>query len=71
MEIEIKTGLQCAVNQYSEHIGIGFRPDAKFYGKVSINQKRFAQLLRGEKRPTIDEARALSDFFSVSIDELF
>lgn len=66
-----QTALQAAVEQYSERIGIGFRPDARFYSKVGINRKRYAQLYRAEKRPTIDEARALATFFSVSIEQLF
>lgn len=66
-----QTILRNTVSQYAGRVGLKFAPDEAFYQKVGINPKRFGQLLRGEKRPTIDEARALSVFFSVSIDELF
>ncbi len=65
------TALQRALNQYSESMGGSWKPNEKTYERVGVKKKRFWQLVRGEKRPTIDEARALSSLFNVQITDLF
>lgn len=66
----IKTTLQAALDQYEDSIGGKFKPDDRFYSKVGVNPKRFGQLLRGEKPIYGHEARSLSLFFKVSLDEM-
>jgi hypothetical protein len=64
--------IQKAVTEYENRIGTPFKPTVKlFYQKVNINQKRFGQLLRGEKEPVTSELKALSSFFNVPITNLF
>lgn len=65
------TELQKAINQYEQSIGGSWKPNESTYERVGVKKKRFWQLVRGEKRPTIDEARALSELFNVSISDLF
>lgn len=65
------TALQKALNQYKESIGGSWKPNEKTYERVGVKKKRFWQLVRGEKRPTIDEARSLSELFKVPLSELF
>ena len=65
------TALHKALNEYSESIGGSWKPNEKTYERVGVKKKRFWQLVRGEKRPTIDEARALSSLFKVRITDLF
>ena len=47
-----------------------FKPDRVFYRTVGINQKRFGMIYRGEISPTIDEAKALAEYFDIEITEL-
>ena len=65
-----KTVLQEALDQYENSIGGKFKPDDRFYSRVMVNPKRFGQLLRGEKPIFGYEARNLSQFFNVPLDEL-
>jgi hypothetical protein len=63
--------IQQAVSDYESRIGTPFKPTTDlFYKKVNINQKRFGQLLRGEKEPVTSELKALSNFFNVPIANL-
>lgn len=66
----MKTVLQTALDQYEDSIGGKFKPDDRFYKKVNINHRRFGQLLRGDKPIFGYEARNLSQFFNVPLDEL-
>lgn len=65
------TALQRALNQYGENIGGSWKPNENTYKLIGVKKKRFWQLVRGEKRPSIDEARALSKLFSVPVSDLF
>lgn len=65
------TPLAKAINTYNNFIGHDFKPSQRFYDRIGCNHKRYAQILRGEKRPTIDEARALALFFAADINEIF
>lgn len=47
-----------------------FSPSILFYHKVGIGRKRFWQLYRNEKSPTLDELQALSDYFNVPTERL-
>ena len=67
MEKEV---VKAALQGYEERIGGRFKPDTRFYKKVGINQKRFGQLVRGEKPILGFEARNLSQFFGVSLESL-
>lgn len=63
--------IQRAVTEYENRIGTAFKPTPeRFYKKVNINQKRFGQLLRGDKVPLTTEVKALSEFFNVPVTEL-
>lgn len=66
----MKTAIQATLGQYEDRIGGRFKPDKRFYERVGINSKRFAQLVRGEKVPLLDEAVRLSEFFEVPIQTL-
>ncbi|WP_461149015.1 hypothetical protein [Spirosoma pulveris] len=59
-----------ALQSYEDRIKGKFKPDQRFYGSVGINQKRFGQLLRGEKPIMGFEARNLAQFFGVSLESL-
>lgn len=47
-----------------------FLPDRQFYDLVGIKQKRWGQLYRGEVSPTIDELKAIAEYFEVPVTEL-
>ena len=65
------TTIQQVVYDYEKRIGTPFKPTPElFYRKVNINQKRFGQLLRGEKEPVTSELKSLADFFKVSLTSL-
>ena len=67
----ITNTIQQAVTAYEARIGTPFKPTPeRFYRRVNINQKRFGQLLRGDKEPVTSELKALSEFFQVPITEL-
>lgn len=65
-----QTPISTTLAKYEDRIGGKFKPDKRFYEKVGINSKRFAQLARGEKTPLLDEAVRLSEFFSVPLTTL-
>ena len=65
-----QNNLSMALHQYEDRIKGRFKPDRRFYNSVGINQKRFGQLLRGEKPIMGFEARNLSQFFGVSLESL-
>jgi len=46
-----------------------FCPNQKFYKKTGINRKRWGQIFRGEKEPTVSELLRMADYFDVSITE--
>lgn len=46
-----------------------FRPNNHFYETVKINPKRWGQLYRGTKEPTITEAKSIAEFFEIKITE--
>jgi DNA-binding XRE family transcriptional regulator len=47
-----------------------FKPNQEFYNQIGINRKRWGQIFRGEISPTINEAKAIADFFHFDINEL-
>lgn len=65
------TPLQKALKQHEQSVGGSWKPNESTYERIGVKKKRFWQLVRGEKRPTIDEARALSELFHVPLTELF
>lgn len=62
--------LKMALRGYEDRIGGRFKPDSRFYKRVEINQKRFGQLVRGEKPILGFEARNLANFFEVPVESL-
>ncbi len=66
MDNPIKTVL----HEYEERVGYKLKPDKGFYNRVGINQKRFGQILRGEKTLLLDEAQRLSILFNVPLERL-
>ncbi|RAJ97590.1 hypothetical protein LX87_02493 [Larkinella arboricola] len=65
-----ETLLKVVLQGYEDRIGGRFKPDNRFYKKVKINQKRFGQLVRGEKPIFGFEARNLAMFFEVPLESL-
>lgn len=49
---------------------VKFVPPKDFYDDVGIGRKRFGQIYRGDKSPSLDEARAIAQYFKVSIHDL-
>jgi hypothetical protein len=47
-----------------------FKPDRDFYRRVNINQKRWGLIVKGHLSPTIDETKAIAEFFEVEVSEL-
>ena len=66
-----KNGISQALEAYENRIGGTYKPDERFYKKVSINQKRWGQLVRGEKPPYAFELKNLSNFWDIPVLELF
>lgn len=66
----METPIKKMLEEYEKQVGLRLKPDKRFYSKVGINQKRFGQLVRGEKTPLLDEAARLSDFFNVPLQTL-
>lgn len=50
--------------------GFRFIPDREFYNTVSINRKRWGQLYRGEKEPTVSELKAIAKYFEFEINQI-
>lgn len=47
-----------------------FKPERDFYQKVNIRQRRFWQLVRGDKPATITELKAIAAYFNVHFLDL-
>lgn len=50
--------------------GFPLKTSRAFYRKINIPQRRWGQLMRNEKEPTVGEIRRISKFFGVSFNEL-
>lgn len=70
MQISNQSKVEQALTLFEDRIKGRFKPDRRFYDSVGINQKRFGQLVRGEKPLFGFEARNLSDYFNVPLDNL-
>jgi hypothetical protein len=53
-----------------EHKCFVFKPTSEFYSMVGINNRRWAQIYRGEIAPTLPEAKAIADYFEFDVTEL-
>lgn len=51
--------------------GLKFKPTSAEYKRMKVGCKRFHQILRGEKSPTIDEIRNIAAFFGVHPYDIF
>lgn len=47
-----------------------FQPPKNFYEQIKINKKRFWQLYRDEKPMTVEEVRAIAEYFKIDTSEL-
>jgi hypothetical protein len=61
----------CIITQSLDKPGFRFKPDHSFYLQTAINKKRFGQLMRGEKEPSITELKTLCKHFGYNIKNLF
>lgn len=46
------------------------RPTTEFFKQIHIGKKRWGQLVREEKSPTLDELQSIAALFKVDIQEL-
>lgn len=56
--------------KHREEQGFRLVKNTHFYSKVGINRRRWEQLMRNEKDPTVGELRRIAKFFGVSINDL-
>lgn len=63
MQTIAETPLKAAIGSFEDKNLTEFKPKRAFYEQVGINRIRFWQLVEGKKRPDIDEARRLADYF--------
>lgn len=71
MDTITQTPLKEAIRSFEDKNLTEFKPKRTFYERVGINRIRFWQLVEGAKVPDINEARRLSDYFNVSLTNLF
>lgn len=45
----------------------GFKPKREFYNSIGINQKRFGMLCRNQISPTLEELKAVCEYFGTDI----
>ncbi|WP_298358808.1 hypothetical protein [Runella sp.] len=57
------TTLKAAIDSFEERNLTEFKPKRAFYERVGINRIRFWQLVEGKKRPDVDEAHRLAEYF--------
>jgi transcriptional regulator with XRE-family HTH domain len=48
-------------------VGVAFKPKIELYDYLGIGRKRFAQITKGEKSPTLKELEAISNHFGISL----
>ncbi len=58
------------MEDYENRIGGTLKPDERFYKKVEINQKRWGQLVRGEKPPFAFELINLANYWDIPVSDL-
>ncbi|MCF2516039.1 DUF3313 domain-containing protein [Dyadobacter sp. CY351] len=63
------SALQRAIARYESNEALQFRPTKVFYDNVGINRIRFWQLAKGQKEMLVSEARRLSTYFRVPLEE--
>lgn len=59
-----------AVNDFENRLNITFKPNKKFYQNVGINQKRWGQIIRGDKPMYAFEAVKIASFFKVNLETI-
>ena len=50
-------------------VGFDFKPTFEFYNKIQINQKRFGMICKNKVSPTIDELKAICQYFNADLKE--
>ena len=50
--------------------GFVFKTSKSFFTEIQINQKRWGQIYRGEKSPTLEELERIASYFDVNITDL-
>jgi hypothetical protein len=68
--INEQNSISQALDAYENRIGATLKPDSRFYNKVGINQKRWGQLVRGEKPPFFFELKNLSELWDIPLSDL-
>ena len=56
--------------QEKENSNFKFIPDANFYKHIEIGRKRWGQILRNEKSPTLEELKRIAIYFNVELFDL-
>ncbi len=51
----------------TDNAQIVFRPSPDFYKTVAIGRKRFGQIYRGEKSPTVEELEGIAKHFGKTL----
>lgn len=64
------TPLQAAISRFEDKNLTRFKPDARLYERLGINQFRFWKIVRGELDATGPELKALAAFFGCEVSEL-
>lgn len=66
-----QTPLLLAIKSFEAKYLIEFKPQKALYERLKINRIRFWQLVEGVKTADINEAKVLSEYFGISINDLF
>jgi len=59
------------INKHEELHKLSFTPSRVFYESIEIGRKRFWQIVRNEKQPTLIELKSIADYFNVDAKSLF
>lgn len=64
------TPLQAAIKRFEDKNLTRFKPDARLYERLGINQFRFWKIVRGELNATGPELKSLAGFFGCEVTDL-
>ncbi|MEI7584425.1 hypothetical protein [Runella sp.] len=64
MQTQDRPPVKRLIDRYEAETTLIFKPSRNFYQGTGINRIRFSKLSSGDKKPTLEEANRLTQFFN-------
>jgi hypothetical protein len=68
---ETRTPLQIHIEKYEKKNYLRFNPTKEFYKQLGISYDSFWKIVKGMRKPYVEEIKLLSKFFNIPIEDFF